>query len=86
MQKVQARPTSMCKKHHSLCPELALIEAACHSIVGKGNHSANHIQKLKPKVKDLCRQMGEELLCLVQVWPRLILVGLQFSTEHNAVR
>ena len=29
-----------------------------HSIVGKGNHSVNHIQKLKPKVEQLCRELG----------------------------
>ncbi|KAL7799963.1 hypothetical protein V8C37DRAFT_363605 [Trichoderma ceciliae] len=29
-----------------------------HVIVGKGNHSANHVQKLKPKVEGLCRELG----------------------------
>ncbi|KZF23625.1 Smr-domain-containing protein [Xylona heveae TC161] len=29
-----------------------------HVIVGKGNHSANHLQKLKPKVEQLCRDLG----------------------------
>ncbi|KAL8830246.1 MAG: hypothetical protein Q9170_005820 [Blastenia crenularia] len=29
-----------------------------HVIVGKGNHSTNHIQKLKPKVEEICREMG----------------------------
>ncbi|KAI0971761.1 DUF1771-domain-containing protein [Xylaria arbuscula] len=29
-----------------------------HVIVGKGNHSVNHIQKLKPAVEDLCRELG----------------------------
>ncbi|KAM0476714.1 hypothetical protein ACHAPX_006135 [Trichoderma viride] len=29
-----------------------------HAIVGKGNHSANHVQKLKPKVEELCRELG----------------------------
>lgn len=29
-----------------------------HAIVGKGNHSAGHIQKIKPKVEELCREMG----------------------------
>jgi hypothetical protein len=28
------------------------------SIVGKGNHSVNHIQKIKPRVEQLCREMG----------------------------
>lgn len=30
----------------------------CHSIVGKGNHSANHVQKLKPAVERICREQG----------------------------
>jgi DNA-nicking Smr family endonuclease len=29
-----------------------------HVIVGRGNHSANHVQKLKPKVEELCRELG----------------------------
>lgn len=29
-----------------------------HVIVGKGNHSPHHVQKIKPKVEALCREMG----------------------------
>jgi DNA-nicking Smr family endonuclease len=29
-----------------------------HVIVGKGNHSVNHIQKLKPAVEQLCQERG----------------------------
>ncbi|KAK2764331.1 hypothetical protein FQN54_009024 [Arachnomyces sp. PD_36] len=29
-----------------------------HVIVGKGNHSANHIQKIKPRVEKVCRELG----------------------------
>jgi DNA-nicking Smr family endonuclease len=29
-----------------------------HAIVGQGHHSANHIQKIKPKVEELCRELG----------------------------
>jgi Domain of unknown function (DUF1771)/Smr domain len=29
-----------------------------HVIVGKGNHSTGHVQKIKPKVEELCREMG----------------------------
>ena len=29
-----------------------------HAIVGKGNHSSGHVQRLKPKVEELCREMG----------------------------
>jgi hypothetical protein len=28
------------------------------SIVGKGNHSANHLQKIKPRVEQVCRELG----------------------------
>jgi hypothetical protein len=29
-----------------------------HVIVGKGNHSYNHIQKIKPHVEQVCQEMG----------------------------
>ncbi|KAJ9659288.1 hypothetical protein H2201_007438 [Coniosporium apollinis] len=29
-----------------------------HVIVGKGNHSYNHVQKLKPRVEQVCRELG----------------------------
>lgn len=29
-----------------------------HVIVGKGNHSAGHVQKLKPGIEQMCRRMG----------------------------
>ncbi|KAI1337861.1 Smr domain protein [Xylariaceae sp. FL0016] len=29
-----------------------------HVIVGKGNHSVNHIQKIKPRVEQVCRELG----------------------------
>ncbi|ROW17824.1 hypothetical protein VPNG_00575 [Cytospora leucostoma] len=29
-----------------------------HVIVGRGNHSANHVQKLKPRVESLCQELG----------------------------
>lgn len=29
-----------------------------HVIVGKGNHSANHVGKIKPRVERLCRELG----------------------------
>jgi len=28
------------------------------SIVGRGNHSANHVQKLKPRVERVCQELG----------------------------
>ncbi|KAI1772483.1 Smr domain protein [Hypoxylon cercidicola] len=29
-----------------------------HVIVGKGNHSVDHVQKLKPRVEQVCRELG----------------------------
>lgn len=29
-----------------------------HVIVGKGNHSPGHIQKIKPRVEQICQQLG----------------------------
>ncbi|KAJ6091286.1 hypothetical protein N7467_003255 [Penicillium canescens] len=29
-----------------------------HVIVGKGNHSAQHVQKIKPRVEQVCRELG----------------------------
>lgn len=29
-----------------------------HVIVGKGNHSPGHIQKIKPKVEQVCQELG----------------------------
>ena len=29
-----------------------------HVIVGKGNHSAGHVQKIKPRVEQICQEMG----------------------------
>jgi hypothetical protein len=29
-----------------------------HVIVGKGNHSANHVQKIKPRVEKVCQELG----------------------------
>ncbi|KAH0559145.1 hypothetical protein GP486_004322 [Trichoglossum hirsutum] len=29
-----------------------------HVIVGKGNHSADHVQKIKPRVERVCQELG----------------------------
>lgn len=29
-----------------------------HVIVGKGNHSVNHVQKIKPRVEEVCQELG----------------------------
>ncbi|KIW00169.1 uncharacterized protein PV09_08211 [Verruconis gallopava] len=33
-------------------------ETHLHVIVGKGNHSRDHIQKIKPRVEQVCRELG----------------------------
>lgn len=33
-------------------------ETHLHVIVGKGNHSRNHVQKIKPRVEQVCRELG----------------------------
>lgn len=33
-------------------------ETHLHVIVGKGNHSKNHVQKIKPRVEQVCRELG----------------------------
>ncbi|KAF2269850.1 DUF1771-domain-containing protein [Lojkania enalia] len=33
-------------------------ETHLHVIVGKGNHSRNHVQKIKPRVEQVCRDLG----------------------------
>lgn len=33
-------------------------ETHLHVIVGKGNHSTNHVQKIKPRVEQVCRELG----------------------------
>jgi DNA-nicking Smr family endonuclease len=33
-------------------------EGHLHVIVGRGNHSVNHVQKIKPRVEQVCRELG----------------------------
>ncbi|KAF2122792.1 hypothetical protein BDV96DRAFT_7284 [Lophiotrema nucula] len=33
-------------------------ETHLHVIVGKGNHSRNHVQKIKPRVEQVCQELG----------------------------
>ncbi|KAL1871594.1 hypothetical protein VTK73DRAFT_1984 [Phialemonium thermophilum] len=35
-----------------------------HVIVGRGNHSVGHVQKIRPRVEELCRELG--LACAVE--------------------
>lgn len=46
-----------------------------HAIVGKGNHSAGHVQKIKPKIEALCRELG--LKCRTEDNSGRIYINLQ---------
>lgn len=35
-----------------------IITDYASSIVGKGNHSSGHIQKIKPRVEQVCQELG----------------------------
>ncbi|KKZ68331.1 hypothetical protein EMCG_06006 [[Emmonsia] crescens] len=37
---------------------MQLGQTHIHVIVGKGNHSVNNVQKLKPRVEQICRDLG----------------------------
>ena len=37
-----------------------------HVIVGKGNHSQDHIQKIKPRVEQICRELGLQYVSLAK--------------------
>lgn len=47
-----------------MCKSSALLYMKCdtdmrlYSIVGKGNHSVNHVQKIKPCVEQVCQELG----------------------------
>lgn len=34
------------------------VSHVIYSIVGKGNHSVNHVQKIKPRVEQICQEQG----------------------------
>jgi len=55
-----------------------------HAIVGKGNHSTGHVQKLKPKVEELCQELG--LQYRTEENAGRIFINLQggdpYETEH----
>lgn len=42
----------------SYCASILLYTNVLFSIVGKGNHSVDHIQKIKPRVEQICQQLG----------------------------
>lgn len=54
------RTISMCKSSLFHWPTLIERDAekSNNSIVGKGNHSAHHVQKIKPRVEKVCRSLG----------------------------
>lgn len=55
-----------------------------HAIVGKGNHSTGHVQRLKPKVEELCQELG--LQYRTEENAGRIFINLQggdpYETEH----
>lgn len=55
-----------------------------HAIVGKGNHSSGHVQRLKPKVEELCQELG--LQYRTEENAGRIFINLQggdpYETEH----
>lgn len=57
MRRVRGRRICTCaySKYES---RAALTQSSPLSIVGKGNHSPNHIQKIKPKVEQICQELG----------------------------
>ncbi len=63
MRSKMGRHIYMCKTpvssawYHSIIFHIMLTHEL-YSIVGKGNHSANHIQKIKPRVEQICQQLG----------------------------
>lgn len=52
-----------------------------HVIVGKGNHSRNHVQKIKPRVEQVCRELG--LQYQTEENEGRIYVNLQGGAVHN---
>ncbi|KAI9705110.1 MAG: hypothetical protein M1836_006893 [Candelina mexicana] len=51
-----------------------------HVIVGKGNHSVNHIQKIKPRVEQVCQELG--LQYLTEANAGRIYINLQGGPAH----
>ena len=52
-----------------------------HVIVGKGNHSRNHVQKIKPRVEQVCRELG--LQYRTEENEGRIFVNLQGGAVHD---
>lgn len=52
-----------------------------HVIVGKGNHSRGHVQKIKPRVEQVCREMG--LQYATEENEGRIFVNLQGGAVHE---
>jgi hypothetical protein len=52
-----------------------------HVIVGKGNHSKNHVQKIKPRVEQVCRDLG--LQFATEENEGRIFVNLQGGPVHS---
>jgi len=61
-------------------------------IVGKGNHSSNHVQKIKPRVEKVCQELGLQyrtepnegvLYVNLQGGPAVIQQGQQYGGAHG---
>ncbi|KAK3722383.1 hypothetical protein LTR37_002374 [Vermiconidia calcicola] len=53
-----------------------------HVIVGKGNHSPDHVQKIKPRVEQVCRELG--LQYRTEENEGVMYVELQRGAGHGA--
>ncbi len=56
-------------------------ETHLHVIVGKGNHSRDHVQKIKPRVEQVCQQLG--LQYRTEENEGRMFVNLQGGAVHN---
>lgn len=56
-------------------------ETHLHVIVGKGNHSKGHVQKIKPRVEQVCRELG--LQYATEENEGRIFVNLQGGAVHQ---
>jgi sulfite reductase alpha subunit-like flavoprotein len=52
-----------------------LISGIRYRIVGKGNHSIDHVQKIKPRVERICQELG--LQYKIEPNPGRIYINLQ---------
>ena len=91
----RARDSSICMCESMLCPVFlpfwgrgvgevrrSALSLILDSIVGRGNHSRDHVQKIKPRVEQVCRELG--LQYQSEENEGRILVNLQGGPAHQA--